>query len=92
MGQSDPHENFKLEGIDPAAIRTDDFYLSMIEGGFMKNWISLKTFSNRQAAQAMKVYLQHHGVVSEVHQDENGQSKLCVQLSQTEKAQKLIHS
>ncbi len=59
----------------------------------MMNWISLKKFSNPQAAQNMKVYLQCHGVLARIQEDEiDHSSKLLVQLVQTEKAQKLIHS
>ncbi len=58
----------------------------------MKNWISLKTFSNRQAAQATKLLLECHGVLAQVHPDDIGQTRLWVELTQTEKAQKLIHS
>jgi len=58
----------------------------------MKSWISLKTFTNRQAAQATKLYLECHGVLAQVYPDDLGQTRLWVQLTQTEKAQKLIHS
>jgi hypothetical protein len=58
----------------------------------MKSWISLKTFSNRQAAQATKHLLETHGVLAQVHPDDSGETRVWVELTQTEKAQKLIHS
>ena len=57
----------------------------------MSNWISLKTFSNYQAATATKMYLECHGVLTRITPDDVGHTRLLVPLVQTEKAQRLIH-
>lgn len=57
----------------------------------MSNWISLKTFSNYQAANATKMYLECHGVLTHISPDDAGHTRLMVPLIHTQKAQKLIH-